>query len=52
MTVSHMSAVIGDASDTLASGVISHVNGPAGALGLRAGQPLAEALRGLGRKKS
>lgn len=40
-TVSHTSARIGDASSTLADGVISYVNAPAKLLGLQPGMPLA-----------
>ena len=40
-TVSHTSARIGDASSTLADGVISYVNAPAKLLGLQPGVPLA-----------
>lgn len=46
-TVAHTSARIGEAADTWASGVVSHVNGLAGLQGLAAGQPLREALHRL-----
>lgn len=38
---SHLSARIGEAADGLANGVVSHVNAPAGALGIRAGDRVA-----------
>ena len=41
--VAHDSARIGDAEDMLAEGVISHCNAIAGALGVGAGMPCAEA---------
>ena len=41
-TVSHTSARIGDASSTLADGVISHVNAPAKLFGLQPGVQLAD----------
>lgn len=44
VAVSHGSARIGDAMDTWNSGVISRVNGTAGALGYRAGQALRSAV--------
>lgn len=44
LAVSHLSARIGDAADTWASGVISHVNAAAAALGLAPGQRLCEVL--------
>ena len=44
VAVSHASARIGDAADTWNSGVISRVNGTAGALGYRAGQALRSAV--------
>ncbi len=40
VTVSHTSARIGEAADSWASGVLSAVNAPAAALGLRVGQRL------------
>ncbi|MEM1376100.1 MAG: hypothetical protein AAGG69_01810 [Pseudomonadota bacterium] len=43
-TVSSDSARIGDAADTLACGVVSHVNGCARRLGLAADTPFAEWL--------
>ncbi len=43
-TVAHTSARIGDSEDMWRNGVISHVNETAGALGLRAGASLQEAL--------
>ena len=43
-TVAHSSARIGDARDTWASGVVSHVNDAARALGLRPGDRLCQAL--------
>lgn len=46
-TVAHTSARIGDAQDTWAHGVVSHVNAAAQALGLTPGKPLHEAVRGL-----
>jgi hypothetical protein len=49
VTVSHGSAVIGEAADTLASGVISHVNAAAAAAGLKVGARLDEALIAFGR---
>ncbi len=39
-TVSHMSACIGQATSTLESGIVSHVNQQARALGCKPGQPL------------
>lgn len=49
-TVAHGSARIGDAADTWACGVVSHVNEAARAWGLAPGQALREAvLRKLGR---
>ena len=44
VTVSHDSARIGEALDAWESGVVSHVNEGALALGLQAGQPLATQL--------
>lgn len=46
-TVSHTSARIGDAQDTWDSGVVSHVNQQAQALGLAPGQRLHEVLKRL-----
>lgn len=43
-TVSHNSARIGDAADSLENGVISHVNGPARALGFAVGDKLRDAI--------
>jgi len=43
--VAAASARIGEAEDTWRSGVIAHVNAPARALGLRPGEPLADAVR-------
>jgi nucleotidyltransferase/DNA polymerase involved in DNA repair len=43
--VAHDSAVIGDALETYASGVISALNASAHRLGFEAGAPLAHALR-------
>lgn len=43
-TVAHDSARIGEATDSLASGVISHVNAAAEALGIRPGERLRDAL--------
>jgi hypothetical protein len=43
-TVAHTSARIGEANSTLQHGVLSFVNDAAAALGLRAGQRLAQAL--------
>jgi hypothetical protein len=45
-TVAHTSARIGEADSTLASGVISHVNAAAAALGARPGLPLRGWLLG------
>lgn len=42
--VSHLSARIGDAADTLASGRVAHVNGAAARAGVRAGQTTQEAV--------
>jgi SAM-dependent methyltransferase len=42
--VGHLSARIGDARDAWEHGVVSHANGPARALGLAPGAPLAAAL--------
>ena len=39
-TVSHMSACIGQATSTLESGIVSHVNQQARALGCKPGQPV------------
>jgi nucleotidyltransferase/DNA polymerase involved in DNA repair len=38
---SHLSARIGEAADGLASGVVSHVNAPARAMGIQAGDRVA-----------
>lgn len=46
-TVAHSSARIGEARSTLESGVLSHVNAAAHALGLRPGQRLCVALQQL-----
>lgn len=46
VAVSTASARIGEARSMWESGLLSHVNAPAAALGARAGQPLAEFLRG------
>jgi hypothetical protein len=43
-TVGHLTARIGHARSTLEQGVLSHVNGPAAALGLAAGRSCREAL--------
>lgn len=43
-TVSHASARIGDARSTCDDGIISHVNVPARALGLQAGQRWRDAM--------
>ncbi len=43
-TVGHRSARIGDAEDTWASGVVTHVNALAARLGLAPGQRLCEVL--------
>ena len=51
-TVSHMTARIGEAHDTLDNGIISHVNGAAGKLGLKAGQRLRAAIEELREVKS
>jgi hypothetical protein len=42
--VGHLSARIGDARDAWEHGVVSHANGPALALGLAPGRPLAAAI--------
>lgn len=42
--ISHMSARIGDGQDGLARGVLTTVNGPAAAAGLKSGQSCREAL--------
>ncbi len=47
VTVAHTSARIGDAGDTWAHGVVSHVNAAAQALGLAPGQPLRAAVKQL-----
>ena len=46
-TVSHTSARIGDAEDTLSAGVISRVNNAARAVGCRAGMPCLDAALAL-----
>lgn len=46
-TVSHVSARIGEASDTWECGVISHLNAAAARLGLRSGAPLRTAVDAL-----
>jgi hypothetical protein len=43
-TVAHHSACIGNAQDTLAHGIISHINEHAAGLGLIVGQPCSEWL--------
>ena len=43
--VSHLSARIGDAADTWQNGVLSHVNEPARASGLKAGMRLQDAVK-------
>jgi uncharacterized protein YunC (DUF1805 family) len=45
--LSHESARIGDGMDAWACGVITHVNGPARALGLQPGQRVQEAIAGI-----
>ena len=47
VTVAHTSARIGEAADTWANGVLSHVNDAARLRGLAPGQPLREAVRRL-----
>ena len=47
-TVAHSSARIGDARDSWQSGVLSHVNAAAAALGARPGRPLRDWLMGSG----
>ena len=47
VTVAHSSARIGDAQDTWDSGVVSHANAVAKALGIAPGQPLQDAVRRL-----
>lgn len=44
IAVSHLSARIGEAEDTLANGIITQCNRAAHALGLRAGQSIDEAI--------
>ncbi len=46
-TVSHDTAMIGDAKDGWESGIISALNGSARAMGFRLGQPLQQAVRNL-----
>lgn len=48
-TVAHDTARIGEGASTLATGVVSHANAAALALGLRPGLPLRHALAGLQR---
>ncbi|MET0542608.1 MAG: hypothetical protein ABWZ88_12715 [Variovorax sp.] len=43
-TVSHRSARIGDARNTLDDGIVGHLNEAAAVLGVRAGRPLREAV--------
>ena len=50
LAVSHMSARIGDAGDTLRSGIVSHVNGEAARRGVAVGQTTRQALRRLAEK--
>jgi hypothetical protein len=45
-----MSARIGDAGDTLRSGIVSHVNGEAARRGVAVGQTTRQALRRLAEK--
>ncbi|MBW3097922.1 hypothetical protein [Pseudohoeflea coraliihabitans] len=45
------SARIGDAADMWASGIIAHVNGPAGAAGVRFGHSVLEAVAALDTSK-
>jgi hypothetical protein len=47
VTVSHVSARIGEARDTWECGVISHVNACAAQLGLRSGEALRSAVASL-----
>src|SRR5579859_5226382 len=42
-TVGHMTARIGDGADMMASGVVTHANGLAAALGVRSGQSCHDA---------
>jgi hypothetical protein len=46
-TVGHRSARIGDALDTWESGVVTHLNTRARAVGMTEGQPLRDAVRAL-----
>ncbi len=50
LAVSHASARIGDAADTLASGIVTHVNEAAARCGVAAGQTTQEAVRRLANK--
>ncbi|MCB1381538.1 MAG: hypothetical protein KDJ73_01135 [Notoacmeibacter sp.] len=52
VAVSHMSAAIGDAADTLDQGIISAINGPAAALGARTGEALQALVERLARRPS
>ncbi len=47
-TVAHTSAHIGEARSTLATGVVSHVNAQASAMGLAPGQAVHSAMAALG----
>lgn len=46
-TYSHATARIGEAADGLACGILSHLNAPARALGLRAGARVDDSVRAL-----
>lgn len=50
--VSHMSARIGLAASTLGSGVVSHANAAANALGIRTGQALKPQIEQLRRRQT
>ena len=50
LAVSHLSARIGDAGDTLRSGIVSHVNREAERRGVAPGQTTQEAVRRLAEK--
>ena len=50
LAVSHLSARIGDAGDTLRSGIVSHVNHEAERRGIAPGQTTREAVRRLAEK--
>lgn len=50
VSVSHLSACIGDSQDMWDHGVDSHVNAPARALGIAPGQSLSETLTRLTRE--